>query len=75
MSQSFTATPDQIASLRNQLYAEGVTLPDGNSGQITGDGITANFSYDGTTLTVTIIDKPWYIPASMIFDKIQSHLV
>lgn len=75
MNKVFTATPAQIASLRKQLAANNIAIPDGNSGLITGHGITMSFSYDGTAnLSVTILNKPWIPTASMIWEELQNHL-
>ncbi len=69
-SQTFPCTATQLAHLRAELITNGVTVPDGSSGTITGRGIVAPFSYEGTALTVTIQSKPWYILASTIFGDI-----
>lgn len=74
-SKSFACNPAQFASLRQQLAASGITVPEGNSGQITGDGITANFTFDGGTLTVTGVSKSGWLPTwSMVFEQIQQHI-
>jgi hypothetical protein len=47
--------------MKQKIRAAGFSVPDGNSGRISGSGVTADFSWDGSAnLTVTIVDKPWY---------------
>lgn len=74
-TQTFPATPAQLDHLRAELATNGVTVPAGDSGQITGRGITADFTYDGSSgLVVTIRSKPWYLPAATIFADIKNAL-
>jgi hypothetical protein len=70
-------TPDQMAKFRTQLASAGITAPSGNSGQSADpkDGVTLGFVYDGTAnLDLTIITKPWYIPASLIWNELDGYV-
>jgi hypothetical protein len=75
-TQTFQCSTTQFASLRTQLAASGITVPDSNSGQISGDGIVAGYVYDGEkSLVVTGISKTGWLPTwSQVFDSIQDHL-
>jgi hypothetical protein len=74
-TKSYTATPAQVEHLRAELGTNGVTVPAGNSGEITGRGIVADFTYDGeASLSITVKSKPFWMPASAIFANIQSAL-
>jgi hypothetical protein len=33
----------------------------GNSGQLSSHGVEGSYSYDGTTLSVTVDSAPWYM--------------
>lgn len=69
------ATSAQFTSLRTQLAASGIIVPDGNTGTITGHGITASYTFDGKSLVVTAVSKTGWLPTwSQVFDDIQDHL-
>jgi hypothetical protein len=79
MEKTFSpVTPAQIDKMRAELADNHITVPPGNSGQITGKtmfgALTANFTYDGTTLVVDVIDKPWLASYGDVFSQIQQHL-
>jgi hypothetical protein len=76
MQKQFTVSPSQVSAFRANLAAHGVTLPAGDSGQFVDSehDITFGYAYDGTTLTVTIIDKPWLYPASTIFNAMNEYI-
>jgi hypothetical protein len=75
MNKTYPVTPAEMDSFRAILTQDGVTVPAGNEGQIVTHGVTMAFSYDGTAgLTLTIVSKPFYVPASMIWSEIQGYL-
>jgi hypothetical protein len=79
MSKSFTGvTPDKFALLKKLLADGGITMPDGNSGTISITSpakIDVQFDYNGTdTLALTILEKPFFVAESMIWEKIESSL-
>ena len=78
MQKTYTCTAAQFASLRSQLVAEGITVPEGNGGIIdSGTGFKMQFYFlpDSQTLQLQILDKTCWLPtASQIWDQMQSHL-
>lgn len=75
LTGSFQVTPDQINTFRAELAANGISVPDGNSGVFTTKGVTIDFVYDGiSSLILTISGKPWYDPVSAIWDEIEKYL-
>ena len=72
-------SPAQMLKLRGELEADRgshieATAPDHYT--IDGHGLTVDAAYDAAseTLTVEVVDKPWYVSASMIHDKIVQSL-
>lgn len=54
-----------------ELATLGVQIT-GNAGQISKDGITIGYAYDGVNLTLTILHKPFGVPYSFIQSKIDA---
>lgn len=65
---------DQLVKFREEANANGIAVPSGNSGQLIAHGCTLAFSYDGTNLGITILSKPFYIPASAIWSSLDPYL-
>jgi hypothetical protein len=59
------------ASQRLQAYGVNLTVP---SGTLSRDGITARFSYANNLLTIEVIDKPFFIPLSVIESQMRSYI-
>ena len=74
MQKQFTVTPDQLETFRQEAAKAGLVIPPGNTGDVTTHGVTMTFSYDGTTLTLTITSKPFFIPASMVWGELAPYL-
>jgi hypothetical protein len=63
-----------VEAFRVEAARAGVTIPSGNTGTVTDDKdhVTLAFAYDGSAvLNLTITDKPWYVPASMIWSELD----
>ena len=56
-TQQFAVTPAQFTALVAKAQAAGVTIT-GNSGTVSKDGFTVEYAYDGTTLSLTVVDAP-----------------
>ncbi len=65
----------QVDKLRAQLAAY-VQLPEGDSGEITSQGMKGRYSYDepAKTLTLTLEEVPFFIPRGMIWSTIERAL-
>jgi hypothetical protein len=46
----------------------------GNSGYASADGVTINWNYDPTSqvLVLQCLQKPWYVPESLVDDKLDA---
>lgn len=58
---------------RDQLAANGIVLS-GDSGLVEHSGAKLALSYEEPDLTVTIIDKPWWVTASTVEKKVRELL-
>jgi hypothetical protein len=63
----------QFAAATQRLHANGIDLT-GPTGTLTKDGVTARYTHADGTLTVEIIDRPFYYPLSLVESKLQSYL-
>lgn len=60
-----------FTSMKQILVKAGFQVPQGNEGDIEVYGIKIHLKWDNATnLTITIKDKPWYIPYETITEKI-----
>jgi hypothetical protein len=62
--------------LKKKLEDGGIHVPPGDSGELSGHGITAKFNWDekAATLSITITDKPWIYPCGTITGKIHDNV-
>ena len=55
-------TADTFDCMKKKLQDEGIYIQPGNSGELSGKGITGTFEWDGnSTLTGKITQKPFFI--------------
>lgn len=65
-------TPNVFNCMKQKLEAAGLKVPYGNSGELSGHGVVADFSWDGeSNLTITVKDKPFFITCGAAAEKIQ----
>jgi len=64
-------TPEQFAAKCAQLKAEQDIELAGNTGLLDHGGFSGSYAYDGTTLTITVTHKPFFVPESVV----ESHLL
>lgn len=75
LTRIFTVTPDQMAKFRVEAAENGIALPGLSSGQAMTHGVVIDYAYDGvSSLVLTIVSKPFYIPASVIWTELRSYL-
>ena len=74
---TFTATPQQIENLLEQLKASGTQITQHTTTDfgIEGYRIKAEATYADPILTVAILSKPLYVSVRKIQNDIQEHLV
>jgi hypothetical protein len=70
---SIPITDDQFASLVVRLRTNGIDMV-GDTGTLTKDGVTAQYTHANGALSIEITDRPFYYPISLIETKLQSWL-
>ncbi len=81
MSKSFSfasVSPDQLGAVLSQLSREATVTPQVmGTYDISGRGVHCVAVYSSLTygLTVTIVDKPFYVPESLIESQVRAALV
>ena len=63
----------QFATATRRLAANGITLS-GPSGMLSKDGITAKYEHGNDLLRITILDKPFLLPESLIEGRLKAYL-
>lgn len=64
-------TSDTFECMKKKLQDEGNYVPPGNSGELSLQGATGTFEWDGnSTLTVNITQKPFFISCEMATNEI-----
>jgi|HubBroStandDraft_2_1064218.scaffolds.fasta_scaffold134358_4 hypothetical protein len=69
--KTYPLTPQQFSVLRTRLLELGATLPAENEGTLSYSGIDLKYHYDGAALTLSILKRPIFVPASMIWEKVD----
>lgn len=75
-TQTYTITPDQFQAylVETKQNDFSITPTSPTSGTAEGKGVTLKYAYDGTTLTLTGLDKPWIVSWSYVWGLISEHL-
>lgn len=65
-----------IQSLRQSLQELGITVPDGDSGTVTYQGVKLGIDYAQAEqkLSVKILEKPAFIPESLIWQMLDARV-
>lgn len=66
-------TEAQFAAASQRLKGYGVNIT-GTSGTLSRDGITARYTYANNLLTIEIIEKPFFLPASAIESQMRNYI-
>ena len=64
---------EQFAAATRRLAANGIVL-DGPTGTLSKDGVTAKYEHAEGKLRVTILEKPFLLPQSLIEGRLKSYL-
>ncbi|HUI43177.1 MAG TPA: hypothetical protein VL523_14535 [Terriglobia bacterium] len=69
-------TPEKLSNLRLGLLRTGITLPEGGNGLIETMGVKVSVSYLAAeqALDVCIIEKPSFIPTSLVWGQVEAPL-
>ena len=53
---------ERFECMKERLQDAGITVPPGNEGELSGQGFTAYFEWDGeSNLTIMVSDKPFFV--------------
>jgi hypothetical protein len=63
----------QFAAATRRLAANGIQLT-GPAGTLSKDGITAKYEHTGDRLRITILEKPFLLPESLIEGRLKAFL-
>lgn len=66
-------TEAQFTAATRRLASNGITLS-GPSGTLSKDGITARYEHTADVLRITILDKPFLLPESLIEGRLKAFL-
>lgn len=66
-------TEAQFAAAAQRLQAYGVDLTN-RSGTLSRDGITARYNYGNEKLTIEILEKPFFLPVTVIESQMRSYI-
>jgi hypothetical protein len=66
-------TEAQFAEAGRRLQAHGVNIT-GPSGTLNRDGVTARYNYANNILTIEIVDKPFFMPVSLIESQMRNYI-
>ncbi len=61
----------QLDAKRAELKALGVDLT-GDTGTVEHSGVKLSYSYNGDTLDIETVHKPFYVPASMVESQVTA---
>lgn len=73
LNDALLSNPQVSQEDQFQSYQAG--LPTAASGNILYRGITLKYNWDGATLTLDILKRPWVVSASMIWEQVDKWLV
>ena len=77
-TRTYTLSPDQVSTIRNEMVKLGTPIPEGNN--VTWNPpdhkeVDLGLAYDGTSkLTVTILDDAWYETSGEVFDALDKYM-
>ena len=66
-------TDDQFAAATRRLKQNGIELA-GPSGTLSKGGVTAKYEHADGTLRITILEKPFLLPQSLIEGRLKAYL-
>lgn len=66
-------TDDQFAAATRRLQQNGITLT-GPAGTLSKDGVTAKYEHVAGLLRITILEKPFLFPESLIEGRLKAYL-
>ena len=65
-------TSDAFTCMKIKLQSYGISIPSGNSGELSGHGIVGNFVWDGNSkLTIQITKKPLFVSCQTADNEIK----
>ena len=66
-------TPEQLTALSAKYQSEGIAITS-NEGKITKMGVTASYIYKDGVLSVTILEKPFFVSTEFCEEQLKKAL-
>ena len=66
-------TQAQFDEASQRLRAAGIDIS-GAAGTLSRDGITATYSYANAVLTIEVVEKPFFLPLSVIESQMRGYI-
>ena len=66
-------TQVQYDEASRRMQAAGINIS-GTAGTLSRDGITAKYNYANGVLSIEIVDKPFFLPISVIESKMRGYI-
>jgi hypothetical protein len=66
-------TPEQLTALAEKYKGEGIAISS-NEGKITKMGVTASYVYKDGVLSVTILEKPFFVSTEFCEEQLKKAL-
>ena len=70
--ENISTTLDSIRKKASEKNA--IVDGDNSAGTITGNGITSNYSVEGNTISITVTEKPSFIPWEIVEKKLNDYV-
>jgi hypothetical protein len=67
-------TAEQFAAMVGKARAQGIVL-EGREGMIEKMGVKARWGFDGATLTVDVLEKPFFLSKEAVEEKLRAALI
>jgi hypothetical protein len=67
-------TAEQFAAMVGKARAQGIVL-EGREGTIEKMGVKARWGFDGATLTVDVLEKPFFLSKEAVEEKLRAALI
>ncbi|MES2392976.1 MAG: hypothetical protein V4555_15125 [Acidobacteriota bacterium] len=66
-------TEEQYADGVRRLQEKGIAIA-GAAGTLSRDGVTARYSYGDGKLTIEVVDRPFFLPVSLIEQQMRGYI-
>lgn len=68
---NISITPERFEAKRKELAAQGIDIK-GESGRVEAHGVKVDYKYDGATLSLAVISKPFIISTAAVEGRLKA---